>query len=317
MKILIISGFLGAGKTTFIKELIKKTNRDYCILENEYGSINVDNEVLKEDKKNDLNIVELTQGCVCCSSKGKFENSIVIISSTIDPDYLIIEPTGVGFLSSIKRIISKIEYERITLLPTVTIIDAYYVLNHLKDLSNEIFIDQIKNSERIIVSKSENLLSYEHKLIEKYIRNFNENCEIFIKHYKNYDESFFFNLLKSNKELNEVNDEKEVSSLPIEEFSIDNEIKIKSEIELISFLEDLTRGFYGDILRSKGYIKLNKYYLNFDLVNNLYSIRAVEKSDEIKEGIVVIGYNLNKGELRKRCSSLLGKKFFFQKRKLF
>lgn len=317
MKILIISGFLGAGKTTFIKELIKKTNRDYCILENEYGSINVDNEVLKEDKKNDLNIVELTQGCVCCSSKGKFENSIVTISSTIDPDYLIIEPTGVGFLSSIKKIISKLEYERITLLPTVTIIDAYYVLNHLKDLSNEIFIDQIKNSERIIVSKSENLLSYEYKLIEKYIRNFNENCEIYINHYKNYDESFFFNLLKSNKELNEVNDEKEVSSLPIEEFSIDNEIKIKSEIELISFLEDLTRGFYGDILRSKGFIKLNKYYLNFDLVNNLYSIRAVKKSDEIKEGIVVIGYNLNKGELRKRCSSLLGKKFFFQKRKLF
>lgn len=317
MKILIISGFLGAGKTTFIKELIKKTNRDYCILENEYGSINVDNEVLKEDKQNDLNIVELTQGCVCCSSKGKFENSIVTISSTIDPDYLIIEPTGVGFLSSIKKIISKLEYERITLLPTVTIIDAYYVLNHLKDLSNEIFIDQIKNSERIIVSKSENLLSYEYKLIEKCIRNFNENCEIYINHYKNYDESFFFNLLKSNKELNEVNDEKEVSSLPIEEFSIDNEIKIKSEIELISFLEDLTRGFYGDILRSKGFIKLNKYYLNFDLVNNLYSIRAVENNDEIKEGIVVIGYNLNKGELRKRCSSLLGKKFFFQKRKLF
>lgn len=317
MKILIISGFLGAGKTTFIKELIKKTNRDYCILENEYGSINVDNEVLKEDKQNDLNIVELTQGCVCCSSKGKFENSIVTISSTIDPDYLIIEPTGVGFLSSIKKIIFKLEYERITLLPTVTIIDAYYVLNHLKDLSNEIFIDQIKNSERIIVSKSENLLSYEYKLIEKCIRNFNENCEIYINHYKNYDESFFFNLLKSNKELNEVNDEKEVSSLPIEEFSIDNEIKIKSEIELISFLEDLTRGFYGDILRSKGFIKLNKYYLNFDLVNNLYSIRAVENNDEIKEGIVVIGYNLNKGELRKRCSSLLGKKFFFQKRKLF
>ena len=75
MKILVISGFLGAGKTTFIKEMVKSTGREYVIFENEFGDVNIDSEILKNNfeiadgKEVELNVWELTSGCACCSSR--------------------------------------------------------------------------------------------------------------------------------------------------------------------------------------------------------------------------------------------------------
>ena len=110
MKILLVSGFLGAGKTTFIKEMAKNINLEFVVLENEYADIGVDGDFL--DEKN-LNIWEMSEGCICCSMKGDFKSSIKRIYSEINPEYLIIEPTGVGMLSSIienfKQILLQIE----------------------------------------------------------------------------------------------------------------------------------------------------------------------------------------------------------------
>ena len=78
MQVLIISGFLGAGKTTFIKELLKHTNKEIAILENELGDISVDTDTLKEDdSQEEINIWELTEGCICCSTKGNFASTIL------------------------------------------------------------------------------------------------------------------------------------------------------------------------------------------------------------------------------------------------
>ena len=94
MKILVVSGFLGAGKTTFIKEMAQKTKQDFVVMENEYGEVGIDKTILDEEK--DINIWELTEGCICCSMKSDFASSILTIANTLDPEYLIVEPTGVG-----------------------------------------------------------------------------------------------------------------------------------------------------------------------------------------------------------------------------
>ena len=107
MKILIISGFLGAGKTTFIKEMSRKVQRDFVVMENEYGETNMDSAFLKGQEN--LNIWELTEGCICCSTKSDFASSILTIANTLDPEYLIVEPTGVGVLSNVIRNIQQIE----------------------------------------------------------------------------------------------------------------------------------------------------------------------------------------------------------------
>lgn len=122
MKILVVSGLLGAGKTTFIRTLAERTKKDFAVMENEYGAVNVDGDLLEQTK--DLNIWELTECCICCSMQNDFATSILTIANTVDPEYLIVEPTGVGMLSKIIENIQKIEYERITLLEPLTILDG-------------------------------------------------------------------------------------------------------------------------------------------------------------------------------------------------
>ena len=99
MKILVVSGFLGAGKTTFIKEMSKQTGRDFVVMENEYAEAGMDRAFLEEEKQ--INVWQLTEGCICCSMKNDFATSILTIANTLDPEYLIVEPTGIGVLSSV------------------------------------------------------------------------------------------------------------------------------------------------------------------------------------------------------------------------
>ena len=127
MKILVVSGFLGAGKTTFIKELAKRTKKDFAVMENEFGAVGVDADFLEDGfSKGDktLNIWEMTEGCICCSVKTDFATSVLTIANTVDPEYLIVEPTGVGMLSGIIENIRKIQYERIGILKPVTILNG-------------------------------------------------------------------------------------------------------------------------------------------------------------------------------------------------
>lgn len=152
MKILVVSGFLGAGKTTFIRTLAERTKKDFAVMENEYGAVNVDGDLLEQTK--DLNIWELTEGCICCSMQNDFATSILTIANTVDPEYLIVEPTGVGMLSKIIENIQKIEYERITLLEPLTILDGTMYDRCMSEFS-EICEDQIQSAGRILVSKME------------------------------------------------------------------------------------------------------------------------------------------------------------------
>ena len=93
MKILLVSGFLGAGKTTFIEEMTRKVKKDFVVLENEYGEVGIDGDLLKKDYDK---VWEMTEGCICCSMKSDFANSVMTIANSMDPEILIVEPTGVG-----------------------------------------------------------------------------------------------------------------------------------------------------------------------------------------------------------------------------
>ena len=101
MRVLVISGFLGAGKTTFIQELVRRTGKDVVIYENEYGEADVDAQALRADVP-DLKVWESVERCICCSGRQDFASSVLTISNTLDPDYLIVEPTGVARLSNVQ-----------------------------------------------------------------------------------------------------------------------------------------------------------------------------------------------------------------------
>lgn len=305
MDILVISGFLGAGKTTFIKEIIKKTKRDYCILENEYGAINIDSSTLKEgNTSDDMKIYEFTEGCICCSSKGEFASSVLTISNTLDPDYLIVEPTGVGYLSAILNNLNKVKYERINILKPITIVDGVFLYNNLNSFKlDECLLDQIKYASIIVVSKNENLSENDKNLIKDKIKAINEDATLIIdKHYSLLDESFYKGILTDKDKISSEEIKSKVNPLPLTNFSLKDAIKIDSEYELISILEDVSRGEYGLVNRAKGFINISKRTYHFEYVNGIYSLTEYLKKEgeTIDSEVVFIGYQIDKTGLRSR-----------------
>lgn len=180
MRILLVSGFLGAGKTTFIKELAKNINLEFVVLENEYADIGIDRDFL--DEKN-LNVWEMSEGCICCSMKGDFKSSIKRIYSEINPEYLIIEPTGVGMLSSIIENIREINNNDIEILSPLTLIDITSFNEYLKTF-NDFFYDNLKNTGKVILTKLESFNSFDVESIKSEILKTNSNLEIITTDYR-------------------------------------------------------------------------------------------------------------------------------------
>lgn len=298
MKILIISGFLGAGKTTFINQMIKATKREYVIFENEFSDINIDKDILKEEN-NELNIYEFTNGCICCNMKGDFTSSLIVIQNTLNPDYLIIEPSGVGVLSSIINSIKKVEYEKIKLLNPITILDAtsfFTNLNKYKD----VVIDQIESAKFIQLSKVEQLDEDELDKIEEEIKKIKKDAIIYKTDYKKQDFDYWDTLFSN--ELTEEIKNKEIHNLDLENLSYKNTC-CDNLIDLMKFLNQIVLGFYGNINRSKGIFKVNDYFLRYDIVDGVYSISFLENCEE--NSAVFIGRNLKKLQLNIKLNKKL------------
>ena len=195
MNILIVSGFLGAGKTTFIQKLSEKTDKPFAVMENEYGGAGIDGNLLEQNR---LKVWEMTEGCVCCSLKSDFAMSVLTIANTVAPDYLVVEPTGVGMLSSVIANLRKIEYDRIRLLKPRTVVDIDCIDSYLTTFE-KFYVDQIKNAAHIVVSKTENKSAAE---IEKAVRTLaalNNEADITAKPYDSLDTAWWNELFDITK----------------------------------------------------------------------------------------------------------------------
>lgn len=290
MKILIISGFLGAGKTTFIQSLVKETGKDFAILENEYGAENIDSQRF-DDRK--INIWELTENCICCSGKADLANSVLTIANAIDPEYLIIEPTGVGKLSNIITNLQKIQYEKISILFPITIVDINSVHQYSKEYA-DLYLDQIENSGTLILSKSENFSNDEKQEVKNYLRTINKSCTIFTEHYSSFENTDWLNLLNKDLAGQVIKEERE--AILLDSFAL-NAVYMDNLTTLIFFLEQLVRNEFGKIVRAKGQLKVQEEYLQFDVSNNRYSITNFDGNTEGK--VVFIGENIDRIKIRR------------------
>ena len=287
MKILLVSGFLGAGKTTFIKEMAKNINLEFVVLENEYADIGVDRDFLNE--KN-LNVWEISEGCICCSMKGDFKSSIKRIYSEINPEYLIIEPTGVGMLSSIIENIREINNNDIEILSPLTLIDITSFNEYLETFNN-FFIDNLKNTGKVLLTKLENFNHFEIENIKNKILEINNNLEIIITDYRNFPKEWFADLL--NKSIDNKIIDKNFSlktHINLRTFSKEN-VNLKTMDELGLFLNKLVDGDFGKIYRAKGIVKLDGYWGKFNLVYKNFEMEPITDAKRTK--IVIIGNNLD------------------------
>mgnify|MGYP001775222651 FL=1 len=291
MKVLIISGFLGAGKTTFIKAMSDILNRDFVILENEYASLNVDEDILKEESG--LSVWELTEKCICCTGKTDFALNILTIANSIAPEYLIVEPTGVGYLSNVINNISQIEYEQIEMLAPITIIDPNKFFEHMREYQ-ELLNDQIKCADTIILSKCDKSVDIDVEAVVSKVKAINANANIISKHYSSLPhaswEEFLLRKRDGSIEIPKIQEETEFESISV------SNAELPYIGDIVFFLEDLIRKRYGNIIRAKGTMGVSDTLIRFDVSDGNYAISQAEPAS--KRGCVFIGDDIKAGDLR-------------------
>ena len=293
MKILLVSGFLGAGKTTFIKEMAKNINLEFVVLENEYADIGVDGDFL--DEKN-LNVWEMSEGCICCSIKGDFKSSIKRIYSEINPEYLIIEPTGVGMLSSIVENIREIDNNDIEILNPLTLIDVTSFNEYLETFNN-FFIDNLKNTGKVILTKLENYNPFDIENIKDEILKINSDLEIITDDYRTFPKEWFGEILNKNIDNKIIDKNFSLKThINLRTFSKEN-VNLKTMDELGLLLNRLVNGDFGKIYRAKGIVKIDGYWGKFNLVYKNFEMEPITDAKGTK--IVIIGNNLDIENLKK------------------
>ncbi len=153
-KIDIISGFLGAGKTTFIKKLLQEaiSGEQVVLIENEFGEIGIDGGFLKDSG---IEIREMNSGCICCSLVGDFGKSLSEVLTKYRPDRIIIEPSGVGKLSDVMKAVIDVSADMdVALNSAVTIVDAAKCKMYMKNFG-EFFNNQIENAGTVVLSRTD------------------------------------------------------------------------------------------------------------------------------------------------------------------
>ena len=205
IKVDIISGFLGAGKTTLIKKLFKTgfNGEKVVLIENEFGEIGIDGSFLKEVG---IDIKEINSGCICCSLVGDFSKSMEEVINKFNPNRIIIEPSGVGKLSDIIKAVENLKLD-LVLNIVATVVDGAKCKIYMKNFG-EFFNNQVEDAKSIIISKVENL--EDEKIIEVYnlLKNKNPNANIILTSLPNVDEKKLLEVLEKNALITEQMKEK-------------------------------------------------------------------------------------------------------------
>lgn len=177
IKIDIISGFLGAGKTTFIKKMIDEVYKDekIALIENEFGEVGIDGGFLKDSG---VNITEMNSGCICCSLVGDFGKNLNEVITTYHPDRIIIEPSGVGKLSDVMKSVIDVEKEQdVKLNALVTVVNAKKASKQMKAFG-EFFNNQIEFATTIVLSRTQSTTSEQLELCVKQMQELNQKAAI-------------------------------------------------------------------------------------------------------------------------------------------
>ena len=176
-KIDIISGFLGAGKTTFIKKMLEEAfvGEQIVLIENEFGEVGIDGGFLKDAG---IEITEMNSGCICCSLVGDFATNLNEVINKYHPDRILIEPSGVGKLSDVmKSVIDIEETQDVKLNALVTVVNAVKAKKQMKAFG-EFFNNQIEHATTIVLSRSQNATSEQLEECVKMMQELNHDAAI-------------------------------------------------------------------------------------------------------------------------------------------
>lgn len=316
IKIDIISGFLGSGKTTLIKKLIEEriNKQKIMIIENEFGEVGIDGKFLE---KLNVNITEINSGCICCSVSGDFTKAVTCAAKEYKPERIIIEPTGIAMLSEILSSLKKRELSDIISIDRViTVVDASKYEMFITNFS-EFYKNQIINAETIFLSHTDNVSEEKLEDVKNKIRQINPKAIIVTnilnaikaENTLHIDENNGINIkalnISSSKCLKSIQTGHKKTEYNQKHLHgmFDNwgkeTYKYYSKESLVCILDKIkNKEEYGNIIRAKGIVKSDKKsWTKFDYVNGEVQIEDTE-SDSIGK-ICVIGNSLKKENLNK------------------
>ncbi len=199
-KIDIVSGFLGAGKTTLIKKLLKEAlqNTKVVLIENEFGEIGIDGGFLKEAG---IEIKEMNSGCICCSLVGDFGTSLKEVLDTYAPERILIEPSGVGKLSDVMKAVQDVVSEaQVALNSAVAVVDASKCKMYMKNFG-EFFINQVEHAGTIILSRTGKLSEEKLEACVALLRGHNEKAKIITTPWEQLDGKDILETIEGAKDL--------------------------------------------------------------------------------------------------------------------
>ena len=308
MKVDIISGFLGAGKTTLIKKLLDTLVKaeKVAIVENEYGEVGIDGDLLKDRR---IEVKEINSGCICCTIKGDFKQNILDIISNYRPDRIIIEPSGVANFSQVLESIKEAHIEGLRINMKITMVDAQNVHMYMKNFG-DFYRSQLVNANTVILTRVEKLSDKEITHVCNEIKTINNKANIITTELSKLSPERIIQVSEKKVEnLIENINIKKPKRIGLRRFSAPEYFenwgvetpKTFEYSELVKILNEFQNNKHGEVLRAKGIIKSkdNKWF-KFDFVPNDISI--VNYKSDYTGRVCVIGRNLNKDSIDKLFS---------------
>ncbi|WP_434291130.1 GTP-binding protein [Clostridium botulinum] len=296
IKVNLISGFLGAGKTTLIKKILENVKEEkVIIIENEFGEIAIDGDLIK---KEGFDVFELRSGCICCMMKQDFEDSLQKVIEEYKPDRIIIEPTGISSLSQLLDILEKDNFkDKININRVITVVDSISYLEE-KDAFGEFYMDQVENAEILIVSKTQMVDKSTFKKVKESLRECNKKASIKTLAFEEFNKEYILNFLDEDSSRDIKRDSVEVMISTEDGFeSLGVKTNKIFEIrEINEIVSKLFTGKYGDVIRIKGFLKGEKEIIQINCTKKVHNIETVEDSKEIK--ICIIGQDLRKRKIQ-------------------
>lgn len=294
MKVDIVSGFLGAGKTTFINKYLPLLEGKSALIENEFGDVSIDTDLIIEE----VPVKEIFAGCICCTLRGDFASGIKEIHDEFNPQTIVIEPSGVGRLSDVIQGIkdasrmTNINLE-INKLVSLVDIDTYW---DYKENFGPFYLDQIENANIIFLTNLEDFSDEEISKIAKDIAQLNKRAVIFSSDYRKLDKEDLIQVIDTAEVGFLGEEEKSVSNpadLVFSSFSIES--KGLTEEKITQIIKEIEKGEFGKLLRLKGFISdgVGK------IINYTPSKLDIEETDKnLDEVIVIIGTDLKRKSIK-------------------
>ena len=199
----IISGFLGAGKTTFIKKLVNEVfkGEKIVLIENEFGEIGIDGGFLKDAG---IEITEMNSGCICCSLVGDFSKSLKEVIEKFSPDRIIIEPSGVGKLSDVEKAILDVKDELdIVLDSKITVVDGKKAKMYMKNFG-EFFNNQVESANVVVMSRTQDMKEEKIEECLKSLKEHNKEANIITTPWDDLEADAVLNAVTKFDEENEL-----------------------------------------------------------------------------------------------------------------